>query len=222
MLYFEKSSPSPECLQEEKNKASGSYSCGDVLDRLRVDFHNKCYICEDSQPHSINVEHLIPHRGDSELKFAWDNLFWSCSHCNNTKLDKYDDILNCTEEELDIESKLSYEFKPYPFESVTVVPLSNDQNCINTAALIEAVFNGSTKLKKIESANLRNKLLDEMQEFQQYLIEYFRPTADESEKEQYKSKIRAHLHRASSFTSFKRCVIKENSRLSAEFSCFIE
>ncbi len=96
MVHFEKSQPAPTCLETEKGKANGDYKCENVLDRIKDDFMNKCYICEYKEPESINVEHFIPHEGDKDLKFDWNNLFWSCSHCNNTKLNNYDNILNCT------------------------------------------------------------------------------------------------------------------------------
>jgi len=89
MIYFEKSEPAPKCLAEEKEKERGDYKCGSVLERLKQDFKNKCYICEAARPQSINVEYLRPHRGDKELKFGWGNLFWSCAHCNNVKLDGF-------------------------------------------------------------------------------------------------------------------------------------
>ena len=107
MLFFEKSQPAPACLKIEKKKANGDYKCGDVLPRLKKDFKNKCYICEQKEPTSINVEHFIPHKGDSELKFSWDNLFWSCAHCNNIKSDKYNNILNCTDINDDVEQNLN-------------------------------------------------------------------------------------------------------------------
>lgn len=33
------------------------------------------------------VEHLLPHKNGKykERKFDWDNLFWSCGHCNGVK-----------------------------------------------------------------------------------------------------------------------------------------
>jgi uncharacterized protein (TIGR02646 family) len=94
MIYIQKSQPAPECLAQQKD-----YKCGDVIPRLKADFHNKCYLCEDKGITSINVEHFIPHRGDKNLMYDWDNLFYSCGHCNNTKLaiPKFNNILNCTE-----------------------------------------------------------------------------------------------------------------------------
>jgi hypothetical protein len=44
MIYQPKSQPAPACLEAEKAKKNGNYNCGDVLDRLKTDFKNKCYI----------------------------------------------------------------------------------------------------------------------------------------------------------------------------------
>jgi HNH endonuclease len=41
-----------------------------------------------------NVEHLIPHKGDIDLKFDWGNLCLVCYHCNNLKSSIYNDILS--------------------------------------------------------------------------------------------------------------------------------
>jgi len=96
MVYFEKSNPAPECLEVEKAKANGDYKCDNVLEKIKIDFKNKCYICNYKEPVTINVEHFRPHKGDKNLKFQWENLFWSCGHCNNIKLDNYIDIIDCT------------------------------------------------------------------------------------------------------------------------------
>jgi len=221
MLFFEKSQPAPVCLKIEKNKPNGDYKCGDVLTRLKKDFKNKCYICEQKEPASINVEHFIPHKGDLELKFCWDNLFWSCSHCNNIKSGKYDNILNCTDENDKIEQKLKYRFKPFPFEKVEIELLDNTEKSQNTKELLLKVYNGNTPLKRIESSNLRNRLLDEIKSFQDNLIDYFKDTIDDKEKEYLLFKIKRHLNSASNFTSFKRWIIRENEKLFEEFHKYL-
>ena len=177
MLFFEKSRPAPACPEIEKNKANGE--CGDVLPRLKNDFKNKCYICEQKEQTSINVEHFIPHKGDSELKFSWNNLFWSCAHCNNIKSDKYDNILNCTDINDNIEHRLKYIFKPFPFEKVEIQLIDEDDKSRNTRELLLKVYNGHTPLKKIEASNIRKKLLKEIKSFQENLIDYFNDTIDE-------------------------------------------
>jgi len=221
MIYFEKSQPAPDCLALEKTKAAGDYKCQGVLQRLKDDFCNKCYICEKAEPLSINVEHFRPHRGDQELKFSWENLFWSCAHCNNIKLGGFSDILDCTDLECSIESRLKYEFKPFPFENVKIHALDADPAVFSARTLIELVFNGSTELKIIESANLRNELLHDIRDFQGYLIEYFKLTCTGSRKEFVSNKIREHLHQASSFTAFKRWIIRDNERLMTEFENYL-
>ena len=83
----------------EKAKASnGSYNTPEVNKALAEMFHGKCYICENKQITSYQIEHLIPHRGNLELKYDWNNLFLACAHCNNTKLDKFDPVIDCTKE----------------------------------------------------------------------------------------------------------------------------
>ena len=75
-----------------------SYNTEHVNQALQEVFHGKCYICENKEATSYQIEHLIPHRGDKKLKYDWNNLFWVCAHCNNIKSDKYEPILNCTTE----------------------------------------------------------------------------------------------------------------------------
>jgi len=219
MLYFEKSQPAPECLEEEKKKKSGDYKCGKVISRLKEDFKNKCYICE-LIPTSINVEHFRPHKKNKDLKFSWDNLFYSCVHCNNTKLAKYDDILDCTKLEDDIESKIKYILYPFPAESVKVEALDNENSTISTKNLIEAVFNGTTELKKIESANLRDCLLQDIEKFYKYISRYYHLT-DQNDKKHFLTKIKSNLNKNSNFVSFKRWIIRENEILLKEFGKYI-
>jgi phage-related protein len=166
MVYTQKSQPSPECLTVEKAKANGDYKCADVLERIKIDFKNKCYICEYKEPIAINVEHFIPHKDDKDLKFDWNNLFWSCAHCNNIKLANFTNILNCTNASHFVGLKLKYLFKPFPYEKVVIEEIVSTAQVVQTKQLLEAVYNGTTKLKTIEAANLRNRLLDEIKDFQ--------------------------------------------------------
>lgn len=221
MIYFHKSQPAPECLEAEKAKSSGDYKCGDVLERLKEDFKNKCYICEYKDPESINVEHFIPHRGDQDLKFDWNNLFWACVHCNKTKWSNYDNILDCTKQVDNVDTALKYHFNPFPFEKVSIEVLSSDVKVENTKDLLMDIYNGRTPLGKIEATNIRNKLLDEICDFQGHLIDFFKDTNDEDDREHYLIEIKRHLNKASSFTAFKRWIITENDELMQEFGRFI-
>lgn len=222
MVHFEKSQPAPACLDTEKEKANGNYKCGNVLDRIRTDFKNKCYICEYKEPESINIEHFIPHEGDRDLKFDWNNLFWSCSHCNNTKLNNYNDILNCTIEADNVDTNIKYIFKPFPFERIEIDTVVDNSRTRATKDLLLAVYNGTTKLKTIEAANIRDKLLDEIRDFQQVLMDYFQDTNSDQDIEYFLIKIRGHLNSGSNFTAFKRWIVRENERLAEEFEQYFE
>lgn len=46
MVKIVRSFPVPESLVEEAKKVNGRYDKSDVIERLKKDFHNKCYICE--------------------------------------------------------------------------------------------------------------------------------------------------------------------------------
>ena len=74
MVKVERSYPAPESLAA---KSSGKYDEPDVIERLKQDFHDKCYICEMKGLQDPVVEHLLPHRRGKYLdrKFDWDNLF---------------------------------------------------------------------------------------------------------------------------------------------------
>lgn len=59
------------------------------------------------------MEHLLPHKNGKcpERKFDWENLFWSCGHCNGIKNNgKYDGgIMDCCK--YDPEQYLSFQIK---------------------------------------------------------------------------------------------------------------
>lgn len=216
MIYFEKSQPAPACLAAEKKKKNGDYKCREVLNRLKEDFKNKCYICETKAPHGINVEHFTAHRNDLDLKFDWNNLFFVCPHCNNVKLHIFDNILNCTILEHQVEQSIKLSMNPFPFEKVHVTAQNNKELTKNTTQLLERVYNGHTPTKRIEAANMRQSIIEEIKQFQDDLIEYFKADSPKL-KELLHAKIEEHLSNSSAYTAFKRWIIRENSRMSAEF-----
>ena len=63
MFNVTRTQPAPDSL---KNK--NGYAGDDVLNELRLIFFDKCYLCEISEPTSLNIEHFIPHGGDEDLK----------------------------------------------------------------------------------------------------------------------------------------------------------
>lgn len=209
MINVEKTLPGPECLEVEKKKKSGDYKCGNVLPLLKEDFCNKCYICEEKEPSTINVEHFEPHGGDKGKKFAWENLFYSCGHCNGAKGVKYNTnennrLLDCTNPEHDIENLIKFELKSSGLEyTVVITPMDDASMVENTVKLLRDVYIGNTKTKEIEAGNIREKLSNEIIEFKKQILGY-RQSADDGKKRVFKKRIDGHLSKHSAFTAFKR------------------
>ncbi len=210
MVFFEKSQPSPNIGK--------NYNNSEVLERLREDFHNKCYICEEKEPKDINIEHFIAHKGDDSLKLDWNNLFLSCTHCNNVKLDNYQNLLNCTCLEDEVDKALHYYCKPFPKEKAEFIVMIASLKADETKELLEKTFNGEhTAQKTLESANLRSLLVKEIRIFQSLLFDYF----ENSDNEYFLLKIKEHLSNRSAFTAFKRWIIRDNQALNREFQQYI-
>jgi len=223
VINIVKSDKIPPSLSIEKAKPSSkNYRCERVLPQLKIDFHNKCYICEDYGPSTLNVEHFKPHKGDRELMFAWENLFLACGHCNNQKSAKFDHILDCTNAEHPILEWIKFEIKAFPKEKAKITALSQDPLVLQTVELLTIAYNSeNTELKMGEAANIRERLIKEILEFSKLLMEYNEPTILEEEKSFYLNKIRRMLSVKSPFTAFKIWVIKDNPYLMNEFGEFL-
>lgn len=214
----EKAKSALASLNEAKQRGS-TYNTPEVNMALMEMFHGKCYICEDKEMTSCQIEHLIPHNNDLNLKYDWNNLFWSCAHCNNTKLGKYDPIIDCTKEEVDkiiafrktgyfgVDEVLSFEI------------LQPSEQAYNTVKLLKEVYYGSTPQKKIEANTLRRKLRKELSGFKEYVREY--QETEGEDKEDLRLLIKKELSDSSPFAAFKRWLIRDHKDYYPELmECF--
>ncbi len=222
MINLTKQQPAPACLDTEKAKANGDYKCGEVIKRLKEDSFNKCYLCEDQGITCVNVEHFKAHKGNKDLKFDWNNLFFACGHCNNTKLDKYDDILCCTDFSRIITDVLAFYIDPLPVkppEDVQVTAIFQDEAVQRTAQLLNRIYNGTgTDIKVVEAENLRAKLICEINDLYKLIRKYFYKTGlTAADKKKIYKKIKRHLSPETPFTAFKIWIIKANTELTKEF-----
>ena len=82
MVKVERTLPAPASLLTESRKENGIYALTDVVQQLRQDFHDKCYVCEMKNLQDPQIEHLLPHKNGKykDREFDWKNLFWSCGH----------------------------------------------------------------------------------------------------------------------------------------------
>ncbi len=197
-------------------KVDDDYRTNPNFSALVEDCNNKCYICE-IKPTTQNVEHRIPHRGDPSLKYDWNNLFLACGHCNNSKLDAYDDILDPSK--CDPEDYIALSLNTDSLvEEIIVEVLSDGKSATQTADLLERVYNGgTTDIKAFECANLRDEISDCILDFH-LLTRGYRDEPDASLKGDYRELIKKDVSRSSTFAAFKRKLIRDDPELSAEFS----
>lgn len=212
MVKVVRSFPAPESLAEEAKKISGRYDKPDVIERLKRDFHDKCYICEMKELQDPNVEHLLPHKNGKylERKFDWENLFWSCGHCNAIKKNsKYDaGIIDCCKK--DPEEYLNFQLLRDDV-IVRVEKLDDkildDEILERTASLVTETFSlKNTGMRTYTSAERLRLLQKEMNIFYTQL-EKLRSFPNP------KMTIRmigSLLRRESAFAAFKRCYVREH------------
>ena len=208
MVKVERSFPAPESLAEEAKKVNGSYDKPDVIERLKRDFHNKCYICEMKELQDPNVEHLLPHKNGKypERKFDWENLFWSCGHCNSIKNNgKYDaGIIDCCSQ--DPEKYLKFELK----SDNIIISIENSGNKIyeRTALLITETFSlRNTGMRTYTSEERLHLLQKEMN----ILYKQLEKLRNNPKSKVIMRTIASLLRRESAFAAFKRCYVREHA-----------
>lgn len=197
---------------QEAQRTAGDYNTPNVNAALREMFYGKCYICENNKVTSYQIEHLNAHRGDKKLKYDWNNLFLSCAHCNNTKLGKYEPILDCTEDY--VERLIAFRKEGYfgTDEKLEFVPqIEEDEKVNNTVSLLKDVYYGTTPQKQMEAKIMRTTLRKELSEFKEYVREY-QEAEDEQEKEDLACTLKRELRDSSAFVAFKRWLIWDNAR----------
>lgn len=215
----EKSQKAIESLKIEKAK-NGSYNTPEVNAALKEMFHGKCYICEDKESSSYQIEHLIPHRRNIELKYDWNNLFLACAHCNNTKLAKFDPIIDCTKE--NVEELIAFRKKGFfgTDEELIFDMLDSRIETQNTVNLLHEVYYGSTPQKKMGAKIIRKRLRKELSIFKEYVREY--KEAEDEEKEDLRCLLQQQLGDSSPFAAFKRWLVRDNKDAYPELLVYID
>lgn len=154
MIYLRKTATAPASLANQQ-----SYTEQDVLDQLFADFHEKCYLCEQAELTKVEIDHFEPHhnRTKAHLVFDWNNLFYSCGHCNGTKSNTFP-IHNCTDVSLKILSQLRYHIgSTNLIARITVSAANHNPTTQATADLLNKIYSGNTPIRKIEARSITSK-----------------------------------------------------------------
>lgn len=204
-LDTEKARAAVGALQRAK-ASKKSYNTPEVNAVLAEMFCGKCYICESKEGiSSFQIEHLKPHGEDTELKYDWKNLFWSCAHCNNSKNANYDPILDCSQ--VDVDNKIAFRKEGYfgKDEKYQFLPLEESEEVRNTISLLQEVYYGSTPQKRMESVNIRRALRENLSRFKNLVRAYYE--AEEFDKEDIRCAIRREVGKGAAFAAFKRWLL---------------
>ncbi|MBR5913628.1 MAG: hypothetical protein IK062_09360 [Selenomonadaceae bacterium] len=210
-----------QSLAKEKIKSSGKYNTDEVVAALQEIFYNKCYICENKNATEWEVEHLIPHGGNIDLKFDWENLFWSCGHCNHIKGKKFTPILNCTELEVDeiiAFRKSGYFGKDEKLHFDKIIDYTDDTEIQMTCSLLRRVYYGETPQEQAGAKILRHKIRTELSEFKNYVRDYNEATGED--KKDLFFTIRNKLKSNSEFAAFKRWIVRDNPNCKDFINCW--
>ncbi len=200
----EKARRAVEALKKAKS-SNGDYNTPEVNAALDEMFHGKCYICENKEGISLQIEHLKPHQGKVDLKYDWDNLFRACAHCNNIKSAKYDPILDCTQVEVD--RKIAFRKEGYfgVEEELRFIALEDGDEINNTVELLHEVYYGGTPQKKVEATNIRRRLRRNLSNFKNLVRDY--EDAEDYDKEDMRCLIRREVGQSAEFAAFKRWLL---------------
>ena len=208
MVKVERSFPAPKSLAMEAKKKDGSYSGMDVVERLKQDFNNKCYICELKDLQDPQIEHLLPHKNGKHLerKFDWNNLFWVCGHCNNVKnQDKYDEgILDCCNQ--DPENAIFFDCDENDVK-LSAKAAKPDEKTKRTVMLIYEIFNLRNTGMRVYKSDYRFKTLQKEMNILYDNLEKLRENPD---SKLVLRKLKAILKRGSAFAAFKRCYVRKH------------
>ena len=198
-----------ESLKREKRKGSGKYNTNEVNKALGLMFAHKCYLCEKKDLDNLQIEHLVPHRGNRDLMFDWENLFLSCNHCNNIKNDKFTPILDCTKVAVDKKIAFRRHSEPFMPDKLEITALEDDVETRNTVALLNEVYYGSTAQKIEEAKIIRKQLSKELNAFEECVTDY--NAADGEDKKDLELSIMMKLKWNAPFAAFKRWLIRDAS-----------
>lgn len=197
--------------------ASGvSYTEEDVLAELSKIFYDKCYLCEIKEPTSVNVEHFIPHQGDVNKKFDWNNLFFVCGRCNNIKLARYANLLDCTDERTDVFAAIKHLPPHTPYQNKLVIePMCDDSKTRETAALIDEIFNTDRTInKKITGQYLRKKVFQRFNKFLELVNRYLDEELPQETRDEVLARLRVQMSKKLEFSAFIRWIVLEDEFLS--------
>ncbi|MEA2028849.1 MAG: HNH endonuclease domain-containing protein [Campylobacterota bacterium] len=198
-----------------------NYNDDIVKEHLKKDFHKKCYLCEEVTRH-FEVDHFYPQKYYPHLINEYDNLFYCCQKCNKIKpkkinIDSNSEILNCCEVDLEayIKLKLNLNQCLIEVEKISTTP-QLDSQVNNTIELLDRIYNG-TDSKSNACEDLRDEIIQNIANFRKKIDKYYTTKL----KRAITQEIKEELSKSSSYSTFKRWIIKDDSKYKTQFEQYI-
>lgn len=208
-------------VERKKNPTFTKYNEKNVEEALKIDFSKKCYLCEEVTRH-WEVEHFYPQKYYSHLINNYSNLFYICQKCNkikpkNINTNSEDEILNCCEIDVEEYIKLKLNTKVCKVEVTKLKSNTNlDIPINNTINLLDRIYNGTNS-----KSNSCEDLKDDIKE----IIIIFRKKLDIYRTRKLKRAISRDIIKdldiTTSYSTFKRWIIRDNTTLYNEFKQYI-
>ena len=211
----------PAELTHQRGLAVGTYNTEPIRINIATTFLDKCYLCEKDST-NFNIEHLISHRGNRDLKFRWGNLFYCCRNCNSIKSTTYDEILNCCDFNVIITNEIKFEVDTNDIENVIVrVSSTNPSIQISrTLELLNICYEGTTYDTKNVAFATKIELLRELNKLKEMICEFiqYENLGNVDRAQDKKDDIQRELQKRKPFLAFKISLIERSARLRAAFS----
>lgn len=203
-------------LNEAKIKEK-SYAGDVVVQALHEAFYSKCYLCENRYPSAYHIDHFKPKSKHPELKYAWNNLFLACSHCNMIKGSSDDELLDCNNDSVDefISFRVNGVYRDENYVCLQACQQDNNAVINNTIALLNNIYRGTTTQNEFAAYNLRHNLADSLYCFNNLLEDY--DSSEDDDKQDVALAVKEELKDSAPFAAFKRWLIRDNE----SYSCFL-
>lgn len=208
-------------VERKLNPTFSKYDEKNVTDSLKSDFSKKCYICEEVTRH-FEVDHFYPQVSYTHLINEYVNLFYCCQKCNKIKPKKIntcssDEILNCCDINVEAYIKLKLNIKECRIDIIQLQQnVLLDVQIKNTMKLLDRIYNG---------INSKSNSCEDLREEITTVIASFRKKLDKYQKSKLKraiiEELKEDLDSSSSYSTFKRWIIRDNQALHREFKQYI-
>lgn len=192
-----------------------SYSDFDVVEALKQDFFDKCYICETKDPMSLNVEHFYAHEGSDDKKYEWKNLFYACARCNNFKRHHYNNLIDCTKNNIDALRLIRHAPPVTPWaETLIIEAKSDDEQTVSTANLISRIFNeADTGNKVVASTYLRKRVFKRYAKMLEHINKYIDEDSIQEEKDLALLHLKGLMDKRQEYSAFLRWAVLDSPEL---------